>query len=65
MSERKIPVRVLLANENLPVRAGMRRVLEHSGDFEVVAEAGDDAKDKGILARVANGRQVTWQPGER
>ncbi|HVP21338.1 MAG TPA: response regulator transcription factor [Anaerolineaceae bacterium] len=35
------PIRVLLANSRMMVRAGLREVLEHSGEIEVIAEASD------------------------
>lgn len=45
MSERAVtdssPVRVMLADDHLVVRRGLRQVLEDAGGFEIVAEAGD------------------------
>src|SRR3989304_110539 len=35
------PIRVLLADDHAIVRAGIRQVLEHAGDIQIVAEAGD------------------------
>jgi len=35
------PIRVLLADDHALVREGTRELLEHEGDIEVVAEAGD------------------------
>src|SRR4030065_1760361 len=35
------PIRVLLADDHAIVRAGIRQVLEHASDIQVVAEAGD------------------------
>jgi DNA-binding NarL/FixJ family response regulator len=35
------PIRVLLADDHAIVRAGVRQVLEHAGEIQVVAEAGD------------------------
>jgi len=35
------PIRVLLADDHTIVRAGIRQILEHAGDIQVVAEAGD------------------------
>jgi DNA-binding NarL/FixJ family response regulator len=35
------PIRVLLADDHVMVREGLRRLLEDSGGIEVVAEAGD------------------------
>ena len=34
-------IRVLLADDHSIVRAGLRRIVEESGDMEVVAEADD------------------------
>jgi len=33
------PIRVLLADDHQIVRAGIRSILEQSGDIEVIAEA--------------------------
>ncbi len=41
MSEAAETIRVLLANDNAVIRSGVREVLERTGDFEVIAEAGD------------------------
>ncbi len=41
MSEGSETIRVLLANDNAVIRSGVREVLERTGDFEVIAEAGD------------------------
>lgn len=38
------PIRVLLADDHIVVRAGIRQFLELSGGIEVVAEAGDGAE---------------------
>jgi len=38
-----MPIRVLLADDQALVRAGIRLVLAEAGDIEVVAEAGDGA----------------------
>ena len=35
------PIRVLLADDHAVVRAGIRQILEHAGDIQIVAEAGD------------------------
>jgi DNA-binding NarL/FixJ family response regulator len=34
-------IRVLLADDHIVVRAGIRQILEHAGDIRVIAEAGD------------------------
>ncbi len=41
MSEGTETIRVLLANDNAVIRTGVREVLERTGDFEIIAEAGD------------------------
>ncbi len=35
------PIRVLLADDHAIVRAGIRQLLEHSGDIQIIAEASD------------------------
>lgn len=35
------PIRVLLADDHVIVRAGIRQVLEHAGDIQIIAEASD------------------------
>lgn len=41
MTDPNQTIRVLLADDHLIVRAGIRQVLEHAPEIEVVAEAGD------------------------
>lgn len=41
MAER--PIRVILADDHSVVRAGIRQILEHAGDIEVIAEAENGA----------------------
>ena len=41
MNSTSAPIRVLLADDHVIVRAGIRQVLEHAGDIQIVAEAGD------------------------
>lgn len=36
-----VPIRVLLADDHAIVRAGIRQVLEHASDIQVIAEAAD------------------------
>lgn len=43
------PIRVLLADDHAVVRTGTRQFLEHAGDIEVVAEAGDGAEAKALI----------------
>ncbi len=42
-------IRALLADDHLIVRAGIRQVLEHAGDIQVVAEAGDGEAAKTLI----------------
>lgn len=52
MSTSSTPIRVLLADDHVVVRAGIRQILEHAGDIQVIAEAGDgEAAQAGILQR--------------
>lgn len=46
------PIRVLLADDHAIVRAGIRQVLEHSSDIQVVAEAGDGDAAKRLLEQL-------------
>ena len=41
MAQNATPIRILLADDHAIVRAGIRQVLEHSGDIEIVCEASD------------------------
>lgn len=41
MSSQTLPIRILLADDHAVVRAGIRQILEHAGDIQVIAEAGD------------------------
>ncbi|GAB1639684.1 response regulator [Krasilnikovia sp. MM14-A1259] len=45
------PVRILLADDEALVRAGLRLVLGHADDLEVVAEAGTGAEAVDLVAR--------------
>jgi DNA-binding NarL/FixJ family response regulator len=45
-----VPTRVLIADDHEMVRDGLRRVIEQSGEFTVVAEAGD-GRQAVLLAR--------------
>ncbi|GGQ82297.1 response regulator [Couchioplanes azureus] len=47
------PVRVLVADDEALVRAGLRMVLSHAGDVEVVGEAGDGAEALQLAAGLA------------
>ena len=52
MFEGKTPIRVLLANENAFAMSAMRRALERSAGFEVVAETGDDAETLELIGQL-------------
>jgi DNA-binding NarL/FixJ family response regulator len=45
-------VSVLLADDHSIVRAGIRKILEHAGDIEVIAEADNGAEAKTLIQRV-------------
>jgi DNA-binding NarL/FixJ family response regulator len=45
------PIRVLLADDQQLVRAGIRLILRHAEDIEVVAEAGDGAEAADLATR--------------
>ena len=44
-------IRVLLADDHAVVRAGIRQFLEHAGDIQVVAEAGDGEAACALIAQ--------------
>ncbi len=43
------PIRVLLADDHVLVRAGIRQLLEHAGDIRIVAEASDGEAAKALI----------------
>jgi DNA-binding NarL/FixJ family response regulator len=45
------PIRVLLADDHKIVRAGIRSILEQSGDIEVIAEANDGEEAKTLIEK--------------
>jgi DNA-binding NarL/FixJ family response regulator len=45
------PIRVVLADDHAVVREGIRQILEHAGNIEVVAEAEDGEKAKELIAQ--------------
>lgn len=49
--ERIAPIRVLLADDEPGIRAGIRLVLQHADDIEVIAEAADGAEAVAQAAR--------------
>ena len=52
----RMSVRVLLADDEALVRAGLRMILEAEDDLEVVGEAGDGVEARRALPRPAAGR---------
>ena len=42
-------IKVLLADDHSIVRAGLRRIVEESGDMQVVAEADDGREANGLV----------------
>jgi DNA-binding NarL/FixJ family response regulator len=49
MTTPRRPIRVLLADDHLIVRAGIRQVLEHVNDIRVVAESGDGETAQNLI----------------
>ncbi len=49
MTTTNVPIRVLLADDHVVVREGIRQVLEHASDIQVVAEAGDGETAKDLI----------------
>jgi len=49
MTQTSEPIRVLLADDHAIVRAGIRQLLEHSGDIQIVAEASDGEAAKALI----------------
>jgi DNA-binding NarL/FixJ family response regulator len=49
MTQPPVPIRVLLADDHAVVRAGIRQLLEHSGDIQIVAEASDGEAAQGLI----------------
>ena len=49
MNTTTAPIRVLLADDHAIVRAGIRQVLEHARDIQVIAEAGDGEAAEGLI----------------
>ena len=43
------PIRILLADDHAIVRAGIRQLLEHAGDIQIVAEASDGEAAKSLI----------------
>ena len=41
MTQASGPIRALLADDHAVVRAGIRQILEHAGDIQIIAEASD------------------------
>ncbi len=51
MSQTESKIKVLLADDHLIVRAGIRRLLEAAGDLEVIAEAGDGEEAQALIQK--------------
>ena len=51
MSKSKTKIRVLLADDHVIVREGIRRLLESARDIEVVAEAGDGEEAQSLVQK--------------
>ncbi len=49
MTETKPHIRVLLADDHVIVRAGIRQLLDHSGDIQIVAEASDGEAAQALI----------------
>jgi DNA-binding NarL/FixJ family response regulator len=49
MTPTTTPICVLLADDHAIVRAGIRQVLEHASDIQVVAEAGDGEAAQNLI----------------
>ena len=49
MTPRSDLIRVLLADDHALVRAGIRQLLEHSGDIQIVAEANDGEAAQALI----------------
>ncbi len=51
MSATSNPIRVLIADDHVIVRAGIRQVLEHAPDIQIIAEAGDGEAAQNLIQR--------------
>lgn len=49
MNDTSTPIRTLLADDHAIVRAGIRQVLEHAGDIQIVAEASDGEMAQNLI----------------
>jgi DNA-binding NarL/FixJ family response regulator len=49
MSASSTPIRVLIADDHVIVRAGIRQVLEHACDIQIIAEAGDGEMAQNLI----------------
>ena len=49
MNDTSTPIRTLLADDHVIVRAGIRQVLEHAGDIQIVAEASDGEMAQNLI----------------
>jgi DNA-binding NarL/FixJ family response regulator len=51
LSKTEAKIRVLLADDHLIVRAGIRQLLEAAGDLQVIAEAGDGEEAQALIQK--------------
>jgi DNA-binding NarL/FixJ family response regulator len=49
MAQSSDRIRVLLADDHVMVRAGIRQLLEHSGDIQIIAEASDGETAQALI----------------
>ncbi len=49
MAQTSNPIRTLLADDHAIVRAGIRQLLEHAGDIQIVAEASDGEAAQALI----------------
>src|SRR4030065_204813 len=49
MAQSSDHIRVLLADDHVMVRAGIRQLLEHSGDIQIIAEASDGETAQALI----------------
>ncbi len=49
MTTTSTPIRVLIADDHIIVRAGIRQVLEHASDIQIIAEASDGEMAQNLI----------------
>ena len=52
MIDKTTPLRVLIADDHVIVREGIRKVLEYASDIQVVAEAGDGESAQSLIQQI-------------